>query len=77
MDGTKTHSQIEPLLLSSAKAAEVLNISRSMFYSLDSSGRIGPVAIKLGSRSLWSREELAEWVRADCPPRHEWQAKKK
>lgn len=66
----------DALLLSAAKAAGLLGVSRSLFYGLHSSGRLGPLPIKLGSRSLWRRAELAEWVRAGCPGREQWQRKK-
>ena len=68
--GTK---KLETFLVGSKEAAKLLSISVSMFYGLHSSGRIGPLPIKLGRRSLWSRQELADWVLADCPPRHKWQ----
>ena len=63
---------IEPLLLSAAEAAQLLGISRSSFYSLLSSGRVGPVAVRLGRSVRWQAEELAEWVRAGCPSRDRW-----
>ena len=69
--------ELEPFLAGSKDAAKLLSISVSMFYALHSSGRIGPLPIKLGRRSLWSRQELSDWVLADCPPRHKWQKLKK
>lgn len=64
--------QIEPLLVSHNEAARLLGIDRTTFYQLCSSGRIGPMAIKFGRRSLFRLDELREWVAADCPPRVKW-----
>ena len=73
----ENNSQIEPLLVSHNEAARLLGIGRTTFYQLCSSGRIGPMAIKFGRRSLFRLDELREWVTADCPPRVKWQAMKK
>jgi excisionase family DNA binding protein len=61
------------LLLSASEVASALGISRSSFYSLCSSGRIGPTGIKLGGRVLYSAEELRRWVQEGCPARCKWQ----
>jgi len=63
---------IEPLLLSAAKAAHLLGISRAHFYSMHSSGTLGPQPMRLGGRVLWSIDELKRWVDADCPQRQKW-----
>jgi len=65
--------ELEVLLVSANEAARLLGIAKSSFYQFHSSGRIGPLPIKLGRRSLWNRQELADWVAADCPPRVKWQ----
>ena len=70
----ENNSQIEPLLVSLDEAARLLGIGRTTFYQLCSSGRIGPMAIKFGRRSLFRLDELREWVAADCPPRVKWHA---
>ena len=62
----------EPLLVDVKCAATMLGIGRSHFYSLLSTGQIGPIAHKLGKRSLYSVSELREWVNAKMPPRHKW-----
>ena len=62
------------LLLSAKEAAKLLSIGRSHFYALDSSGRLGPISIKLGGRTLWNTNELTAWVRAGCPSREQWQS---
>jgi excisionase family DNA binding protein len=62
----------EKLLLSAAETAALLGISRSAFYSLLSSGRIGPLPVRLGRRTLWRAEELRAWTQAGCPARDRW-----
>lgn len=62
----------EPLLVDARRAAAMLGIGRTHFYAMLSSGGIGPMAHKLGRRSLFSVQELREWVNAGMPPRHKW-----
>jgi excisionase family DNA binding protein len=64
---------MESLLLSAEDSAELLGIGRTLFYSMHSSGRLGPMPVKLGRRVLWNRKELEAWVRAKCPARKIWQ----
>jgi len=71
------NSNADNLLLSTERVAALLSISRSNFYGLLSSGRIGPEPIYLGRRVLWKRVELESWIAADCPPRHQWLSIKK
>jgi excisionase family DNA binding protein len=68
-----TNNKTESLLVSVEDAAKLLGIGKTHFYGLHSSGRLGPLPIKLGSRSLWNRQELTEWVSANCPARQQWQ----
>jgi len=63
---------MDSLLLSTESAARLLGIGRSHFYALHSSGRLGPMSIKLGGRTLWNRQEVESWVVAGCPARREW-----
>lgn len=63
-----------PLLLSASDAAKLLGIGQRHFYALVSSGKIGPVAVKLGRRSLWRAADLESWVEAGCPVRQLWQS---
>ncbi len=72
----ENNSQIELLLVSLDEAARLLGIGKTTFYQLCSSGRIGPMAIKFGRRSLFRLDELREWVAVDCPPRVKWDAMK-
>ncbi len=74
---TKTDSllgtpQIEPLLLDAGRAAKVCGISRTTYLKLVRSGAIAPQPFRLGSRVLWSRYLLEDWIRAGCPHRTIW-----
>ena len=65
-------SQNEPLLIDAKQVASLLGISRTLFYTMHSSGQLGPMPVKLGRRSLWRPDELYKWVQAGCPPRDQW-----
>jgi predicted DNA-binding transcriptional regulator AlpA len=69
--------QMNSLLLSAKEAAKLLSISCGHFWGLHNSGRLGPMPIKLGRRTLWSRKELEAWVAADCLSRRQWVEMKK
>lgn len=58
--------------LTATEAAKLIGVGRSHFYAMHSSGRLGPMPISLGRRTLWKRKELENWVSADCPPRGQW-----
>lgn len=60
------------LLLSTGDAAKLISVGRSHFYALHSSGRLGPMPIQLGRRTLWNRKELESWVASGCPAREKW-----
>jgi len=60
------------ILLSAGEVAGVLGISRSAFYSLLSSGRIGPLPMRLGRSVRWNRRELETWIAEKCPSRDRW-----
>jgi len=64
----------EKLLLSAAETARLLCISRSAFYTLLSSGRIGPLPVRLGRSVRWRIDEIRDWVEAGCPSRDRWLA---
>ncbi len=74
MTGTKNN--LVALLLDSKDSASLLGIGERSFWSMHSSGELGPLPIRLGKRTLWSRFELEEWVKARCPRREEWVAMK-
>jgi len=62
----------EPLLLDAKQAASILGISRTLLYSMHSSGQLGPLPVRLGRRALWRHDELKDWVVAGCPSRRLW-----
>ena len=66
-----------PLLVDFKTAAGLIGVGISTFYAMDRSGELGPQGIRLRRRRLWSREELAAWVRAGCPRREKWVAMSK
>ena len=65
--------QLTPLLVNSTEAARLLGISRTVFYELVATGRLGPLPIRLTSKKLYSIEELQSWVQHRCEPRDKWQ----
>ncbi|MHC4637812.1 MAG: helix-turn-helix transcriptional regulator [Planctomycetota bacterium] len=70
---TASGSFANRLLVSAATVSQMLGVSRATLYAWHSSGRLGPLPMPgLGRRSLWSREELENWVRAGCPSREKW-----
>lgn len=65
-------ARLPPELVNARDAAHILGISPTFLEQLDASGRLGPQALRLGRRRLWSVEELRSWVRAGLPQREEW-----
>jgi hypothetical protein len=72
----ETVNSLTPLLLDAKDAAVYVGIGRTLFLAMDSDGRLGPVAVKLGRRTLWRRRGLAEWVELGCPCRDVWLKRK-
>ena len=62
-----------PLLLNAAQAAELCGVSRSLWWSLHSAGRV-PKPYRLNRRTLWRRSELERWIQAGLPSRERWVA---
>lgn len=62
----------ERILLSAAEVADVLGISVRHFYSLESSGRVGPLPIRLGRTVRWSADQVRRWAEQNCPGRETW-----
>lgn len=62
----------EKLLVDAAAAAELLSVSKRHFLSLDATGRLGPMKVRLGNRALWGVRELQAWTDAACPARDKW-----
>ena len=69
---TENTPETDPLLMNADQAAALLGIGRTLFYSMHSSGRLGPLPIRFGRRILWRQDELKRWISADCPARCEW-----
>ena len=63
----------DKLLLSGAEAAALCSVSRSLWWSMHSAGKI-PLPLKLNNRTLWSREELRDWIKMGCVSRERWEA---
>ena len=57
------------------RAAALLGIGRSLFYSLRSEGKL-PLPRRLGSRVLWQKTELEEWIDSNCPTQQQWEQMK-
>lgn len=70
----KPDDNVTALLLDAKDAAATLGIGERFFWAMHSSGELGPLPIRLGKRTLWSRFELTDWVKARCPRREEWMA---
>jgi len=68
----RTNDNPTALLLGAEQAASLLGIGERFFWAMHSSGELGPLPIRLGKRTLWSRFELTEWVQARCPRREQW-----
>ena len=65
-----------PLLLDVHATARALGIPQKTVGNWNRAGR-PPVPIRMGRRSLfWRADELADWVRRDCPPRQRWETMK-
>jgi len=64
----------EPLLVDARAASHLIGIGRTLFLTMDQSGRLGPMSVKFGRRRLWRRAELMAWVEAGCPARTRWLA---
>ncbi len=64
---------MKSLLLSTVDAAKLIGVGRTHFYAMHSSGRLGPLPVRLGKRTLWNRAELETWVADGCPSRERWQ----
>jgi len=67
----ETKTTAEPFLVSAAEAAALCGVSRSLWWSLHSAGKI-PLPVKLSGRTLWRRAQLARWTEAGCPSREKW-----
>lgn len=71
-----TITETEQILVSMDDAARLLGVCRKHLYKMHKTGRLGPVPIKLGRRSVLVRNELQAWGDAGCPRREVWQKMK-
>lgn len=74
---TTVNPACPPILLDGRSAAAALGIGKTLFYRLHATGRLGPLPVKLGERSLWARAELERWALAGCPARDDWLRQKR
>jgi predicted DNA-binding transcriptional regulator AlpA len=66
---------VAPMLLDARAAARLCGVGLSTFWRLHAAART-PAPVKLGGRTLWRADELAEWCKAGCPARDRWHAMK-
>ena len=59
------------LLVSAMRAAAICGKSLRTWRAWDAAGWI-PRPVRIGRSTLWSMQELREWIAAGCPKRHEW-----
>jgi len=64
--------EVELLLLNAKEVAAALNVSLRHVAAMHSTGRLGPLPIRLGRRTLWRAAELVDWVERGCLPRERW-----
>lgn len=76
LQSERSAQDVNLLLANATHVAAMLDVSERLVRQMDASGRLGPVPILLGRRKLWSVGELAQWVRAGCPQRQQWQEMK-
>jgi len=75
LSSSATGGAPSPLLLTAAEAADMLGVSRSVFYRWDARGDV-PQPVRIGQVRRWSRLELLRWVERRCPPRHLWETQR-
>ncbi len=68
----KMQIALTPLLADADGVGQMLGVSRAMVFNMHSDGRLGPLPVKLGTRTLWRTDELSRWVAARCPRRERW-----
>jgi predicted DNA-binding transcriptional regulator AlpA len=79
-DGRITRSSPDPLLaptadtlllVSAKEASRMCGKSLRTWRAWDAAGWI-PRPVRIGRSTLWSVQELRDWIAAGCPRRHEW-----
>lgn len=48
------------------------HVSKAHVWNMHQDGRLGPMSIKLGTRTFWRRDEINAWIAAGCPQRDRW-----
>lgn len=66
---------LPPLLVSAAQAGALVCVNRSTWTRWSAAGKI-PAPIRIGGAVRWSYAELQEWIKAGCPGRVAWIARK-
>jgi excisionase family DNA binding protein len=56
----------EPLLITAAELAALLNLSKRTLWRLRSAGDL-PKPVKLGNSVRWIRDEIKNWIEAGRP----------
>ncbi len=59
------------LALADHEVATMLGCSRSHWRNLHRLG-MTPASVNIGRSTKWRRDEVIDWLNADCPPRHRW-----
>lgn len=65
----------ESLLIRAKQVATLMGISVGGFYAMRSCGRI-PMPVRLGGSVRWNKQEILDWIEADCPPMNRWKYQK-
>ena len=73
LKGREVIANADKELLNVKDVAAALSVSERQVWKLLSSGRI-PMPVRLGRSVRWRRDELLQWVDADCPARDRWEA---
>jgi hypothetical protein len=72
---TRDPLSLDPLAVRGAQAAALCAISRRLWGAMDSAAKI-PRGRKLCRAKVWLVEELRDWLRAGCPDRATWEARR-
>ena len=65
-----------PALINARDVARTLSIGVRHLYQMLAAGLVGPQPIRLGRSIRWRSDEINDWVRAGCPSRAKWEAKR-
>lgn len=64
-----------PTLLTASQAAALCGKATRTWRAWDSAGLV-PKPVRIGRSILWRDDELRAWIKAGCPGRDEWEARK-